>query len=525
MEKKALELHAERLELAMSVNNDGMYDWNVPKGEVYFDPRYYTLAGYEPDEFPHQYEEWVKRVHPDDFVALETAVLQFLQGETQKYDEEFRFLHKNGDWMWIRARVKIFERDEAGAPLRIIGTHTDITEHKRSEEQRRNLEKQLQQSHKLKALGSMVGGIAHEFNNILSIITSNVDAAQQKLEANSSPGKNIDNIKETSSQAKELIKQLLAFCRLDPQSIGSIDIARAANKDIELLRSMIPATVEIKTAIKGEPCIIRSNATQVQQVLVNLCTNALHAMDEKGVLQIELETTSLSDPETLKAVNQSAGSYARLSVGDTGSGMDKETKNSIFDPFFTTKEAGKGTGLGLSVVYGIVEQSGGFITVDSHLGQGTTFNVYFPIIKGIEVETAMNKPETLPTGAERILFVDDEECITETCSELLECQGYKVTGAMSSDEAIELFRANPTDFDLIITDQTMPGMTGAEMAAELLKTREDIPIILCTGYSATLSEQEARQMGISEYCQKPMDIKQLATVVRKVLDNSVADKS
>lgn len=283
---------------------------------------------------------------------------------------------------------------------------------------------------------------------------------------------------------------------------------------------MVPATVEITSTTGSEAVLINADSTQLQQIILNLCANAVHAMDEKGLLRINLEEVKLTAQDIPSGTDLQAGKYAMLSISDTGTGMDKKTIDKIFDPFFTTKGVGIGTGMGLSVVHGIVEQHGGFINVDSTLGQGTTFNIYFPVVEELGTELKTDTAESLPTGTERILFVDDEECLADTCNELLECQGYRVTSTTSSIEALEVFRKSPEKFDLVFTDQTMPEMSGVELATELLKIRPDIPIILCSGFSAKVSEQEAKGLGIREFCMKPMDMKQLATVARKVLDES-----
>ncbi|MCK4509881.1 MAG: response regulator, partial [Desulfuromonadales bacterium] len=293
------------------------------------------------------------------------------------------------------------------------------------------------------------------------------------------------------------------------------------NDSLKLLRSTLPATIEIMNTLNQSGAVfIKADTIQLQQVVINLCANAVSAMDEKGLLRITLKKIELASEDFPAGTGRPRGKYAKLSVIDTGSGMTKETMDKIFDPFFTTKAVGVGTGMGLSVVHGIVEQHGGFVTVDSILGQGTSFNIFFPIAKQDAAKLKTVKTESLPTGTERILFVDDEECIAETCGELLEYQGYKVTSVTSSTKALELFIANPEAFDLVFTDQTMPEISGADLATELLKIRPNIPIILCSGYSAKVSEVDAKRIGIRKFCHKPIDMKQLAIVARAVLDES-----
>jgi len=283
---------------------------------------------------------------------------------------------------------------------------------------------------------------------------------------------------------------------------------------------MIPTTVEVMTEAAEGPVFINADTTQLQQVLINLCSNALHAMNEKGLLRISLEEAELTSQEVPLAGETQPGRYAKLSVTDTGKGMDKKVLDRIFDPFFTTKDVGEGTGMGLSVVHGIAEQLGGFIHVDSNPGQGTTITLYFPIINNIEVTEETEAKTDLPTGAESILFVDDEEYVADVCGSMLEHLGYKVTIVTNSVEALDLFKTYPDDFDLVITDQTMPKMSGVELARELFKIRPNIPIILCSGYSAQVTDEEALAIGIRAFCQKPMEMKQLAIVAREALDTS-----
>ena len=374
----------------------------------------------------------------------------------------------------------------------------------------------------MEAIGTMAGGIAHDFNNLLNIISGNIDMIQQKNQAESTSEENVEHIKNAAGRAKNLVAQILAFSRQEQHDLVPVDIAVAVDDSLNLLRSTLPATVEIMTTVDVDTgtLVINADTTQLQQVFINLCTNAVHAMNGKGLLKIDLKEVEFASREIFAIAGQHAGRYAELSISDTGCGMDETTINKMFDPFFTTKGVGEGTGMGLSVVHGIIEQHGGFITVDSTPGHGATFNLYLPVISEIAVELKTKAAGVLPTGTESVLFVDDEESIAYTFNELLEHLGYKVTSVTSSLEALDIFKANPHEFDLVFTDQTMPGTSGAELATELLKIRPDIPIILCSGYSSQVSEEDAKGIGIREFCMKPMDMKQLATVSRKVLDGS-----
>jgi len=408
---------------------------------------------------------------------------------------------------------KVFTAD--GKVLGAVGLTRDVTDKLRQEELHR-------QTQKMEAIGILSGGIAHDFNNLLAIIGSNIDIFQHKQKTGDITEENIGNIKEAVGRAKNLVSQILAFSRQEKHDLSPVNISEAISGSLKLLRSIIPTSVEFLIELEhGDATVfVNADTTQLQQVLINLCTNAVHAMDEKGTLSVKLRKVEPVSQDIPDGLGQQPGGYARISVSDTGCGIEEKDIDRIFDPFFTTKDIGVGTGMGLSAAYGIVDQHGGKMTVDSTPDQGTTFHIYLPIITAHQKEPKVEIEETLPTGTERILFVDDEECLAESCSELLECKGYTVTSFTSSREALELFKINPEDFDLIITDQTMPGLTGVELAEVALKIRPDIPIVLCSGYAAKVSEDVAKGIGIREFCMKPMDIRQLATVTRKVLDEN-----
>ncbi len=382
------------------------------------------------------------------------------------------------------------------------------------------METQLRQAQKMEAIGIMAGGIAHDFNNLLAIIIGNLNLIQHKLKKAAPVDENIEHIQSATSRAIDLVKQILAFSRREKPELAPVDLITHVADTIKLLRSTIPTTVEIMSSFSSLAITINADATQLQQIIINVCANAVHAMGEKGLLKINLKEVAVGVEALSSTASCLPGRYARLTISDTGTGMAKETMDKIFDPFFTTKRVGEGTGMGLSVAHGIVEQHGGFVTVESTLGQGTAFNLYFPVIKGSEGRPETRTMASLPTGGERILLVDDEESIVSTCSELLESLGYKVTSLTSAIDALEIFKKTPNSFDLVFTDQTMPELSGTELSCELLKVRVDIPIIICSGHSAKVSKQEARRLGIREFCTKPMDIEQLATVIRKVLDES-----
>jgi len=477
------------------------------------------LTGYPAQDFVEERVVFTRIIHADDSkkVAQEVVSNSQKEGLLSFEHEPYRIITKDGDIKWVDDRTYI-RRDHSGIITHYEGIVYDITKRKVAEQENSVLESHLQQAQKMEAIGTIAGGIAHDFNNLLAIITGNLEIIQRKQKTGKHIEKNIEHIKNATARAVDLVKQILTFSRQEKQKLTQVDLSLAVNGALKLLRSIIPTTVEIISQIGKSIILINADSIQLQQVIINLCTNAVDAMEEKGLLKIHLEEADLVNQEIIAETVQHPVRYAKLSISDTGTGMNDKTIEKIFDPFFTTKLVGKGTGMGLSMVHGIVKQHGGHITVDSELGRGTTFNIYLPTIQEAAREYKTKIAQPLSTGTERILFVDDEESIVITYKQLLEDQGYKVTGVTSSTEALDIFKARPQEFDLVLTDQTMPNMSGTELTDELLLIRPNIPIILCSGFSSKISKKEAKRRGIRGFYTKPIGVEQLATAVRKALD-------
>jgi len=407
-----------------------------------------------------------------------------------------------------------------GSLVGVLGIARDITE-------RKEMEEKLRHAYKMEAIGTLAGGIAHDFNNILAVILGYADMAREGISEESQTKNYIDQVLKAGNRARELVKQILTFSRKGMEKQEQLQPSVIIKEGLKLMRASLPTTIDIREDIDSECGSIIANPTNVHQVLINLCTNALHAMaEEKGILTVKLKRVAIGEQEEGLPPDASAGTFIELLVSDSGCGMDKKTMERIFEPYFTTKEVGRGSGMGLALVHGIVQGCGGFIKVESEPGFGSTFHVYFPALaEGSGVVEEEKESESLPLGDERIMTVDDEKIIIGMYKATLEKLGYKVTAHTSSEKSLEEFRRSPESFDLIITDQTMPCISGADLAKEILRIRPNIPVILCTGYSSMITEEKAKKIGITRFLMKPVSRKDLALSVREVLDKGGTRKS
>ncbi len=460
-----------------------------------------------------------KICHPEDVDVVAVSLNQLKKGEIEFDTYEQRFLNSAGQTSWTLVSTSLLI-DSAGNPLHFISLYQDLTDKKMTEKENEKLEARLRQAQKMEAIGTLAGGIAHDFNNILSGIMGYAQLGMLESDRESDNYRWLQGVQEACDRASELVRQILTFSRQGEQERTPIQIHLIVKEALKLLRATLPLNIDIVEKISSDADVILADSTQIHQLVMNLCTNAYHSMlDQGGTLEIILQPQDLNPGIQAQQLDLEPGPYTKLTISDTGCGMDSATLNKIFDPYFTTKEADKGTGLGLSVVHGIVKSHGGVISVNSEPGRGTRFEVLFPQIT-IDKKTRQEAVESIPTGSESILLVDNEDAVVETGKSILEKLGYRVNGHTDPQKAYDAFAAHSDDFDLVITDMSMPCLTGEELSKRLMEIRPDIPILLCTGYSDQLDAANAYAMGIKKFLLKPLEMSELATIIREVLDEN-----
>ncbi len=640
----ALQESEERLKLAFDAASDGLWDLNLDTEDVYHSPNYFRMLGYEPGDFPGTFDTWKRMVHPDDIGRAKRQLFDYIEGKTDRYTTEFRMQTKKGDWKWIFSRGKIVERDENNKPVRVVGTHQDITERKQAdaqlrqseekfskifamapsivaisrmedgcfvdvndgfeeitgweksevigltsteirfwakptlrsdlikeleagrdllnlevnfrrkngtvrmglysarpinlsgelfilsvvqditeikkiEKERQELQKQLLQTQKMEAIGVLAGGIAHDFNNILSALMGFTDLAKMEAEGNNALVGYLDEVSAASLRARDLVRHILTFSRKADETTQIFSLNHLIKETLKFIRASIPASIEIRSELNTKTDQVLGDPTFFHQVLMNLFTNAAHAMKDKGgVLGVRLATIDITMDESAQFKGIKRGKYLELVVSDTGCGIPNALVDRIFEPFFTTKERGEGTGMGLSTVYGILKKMGGSVSVYSEEGLGTTFKILLPLQAGAAERKKARTKEPMVKGSGRVLVVDDEESIVKGTCGILTKLGYETTGMISSTEALAHFTSDPSGYDLVLTDMTMPQMTGLDFSKEIKRLNPDIPIILCTGFSHGLTKEKCRSIGIVDMVMKPIIASQLSRTVHHALN-------
>ncbi len=513
--RKQAEKETQKLALAVKHSSELVNLASLDGDMTFLNEAGGRMLGIDPEEVKNIN---ILQVIPDHLLGLIEDILPILiGGDTWEGDLQYLNL-KTGELTDAHAMLFTVKDPDTGEQRFLANVSQDITERKRTEREKGILEEQLRQAQKMEAIGTLAGGIAHDFNNILGAITGYTELLLLDAQENTRLRYNSEEILIAAKRARDLVKQILAYSRQSEEERKPVDVNTIVEEVLRLLRASLPATIELRKNMQVESGTILADPSKVHQVLMNLCTNAAQAMTRRGgVLGVSLTEADLDSEAASHYPELSPGRYLKLTVSDTGDGMEKEVIDRIFDPFFTTKAVGKGTGMGLSVAYGIIMSYEGAIRVESDPEKGSTVHVFLPSIKADVTVLEPTIIEKLPVEQARILFVDDEKNLVDVGKQMLEHLGYEVTSRTSSVEALEIFRAEPQAFDLIITDMAMPTMSGVDLAKEMLGIRPNIPIILCTGFSESINAETAREMGIREILMKPLLLNDLAKITRRFL--------
>jgi len=508
-ERKRAEEERLRLAAAIEQTQEGVLIADSALKVRYINPGLESITGYSRDEF----------------IGRDAST--FLTGECDKATcNPMQDVFLNGKpWSGHLTRAKkdnaTYDAEVTITPvLNASGNIMSYVAIERDVTREVKLERELRQSQKMEALGALAGGIAHDLNNILMPITLNTELALRSASEAEKISDYLRLVLEAAQRGKDLVKQIISFSRRREQKREPISITPVIKEALKLLKSSLPSTIEMREKIQDDRfCKVLADPTQIHQVLMNLCTNAAYAMRKTGgILDVILKSVEVDKNFAYSHADLQPGPYLRLTVSDTGEGMDRNTTERIFEPFFSTKDRSEGAGMGLAVIHGIVKNYGGAITVYSEIAKGSTFNVFFPQIKVSIVREDIALTD-IPTGTEQILLVDDEAPVLRSEQNMLESLGYKVIATRATEEALKLFYTKPNMFDLVITDETMPVMTGSELSQKLLQVRNDIPIILCTGFSESVDENKARTSGVRELVMKPFTTKEMAETIRRILDS------
>ena len=517
--EEALRQSEERYALAVAGSNEGIFDWDLMSDRVYVSYRAQELFGLPRGELWRPRRDWrhIVTFHPDDAPRLHDSIKAHIEGSTPTYDEEFRIVLSGGGVRWFRQRG-IALRDASGKAYRVVGSIGDVTEQHKAEDELRSLERRLRLAQRLEAMGTLAGGIAHDFNNILGAILGYGEMALRDARKGSRLARDLDSIIVAGERGRALVDRVLAFSRSAVGERVPVHVEKVVREALDLLSAKLPPDVTLHAKLHAGCAAMLGDATQVHQVLMNLATNAIHAMPVGGTLRVSLSAAHLAEPRTPTLGIMPAGDYLILQVADSGTGITPEILERIFDPFFTTKDVGTGTGLGLSLVHGIVAELSGAIDVASTPGAGSTFTVFLPR-SGDALDSSQKEEPELPRGdGQRVLVVDDEEPLVQLATRTLEELGYAPVGFTSSAAALAAFRADPQRFDAVITDERMPGMSGAVLIREVRGIRDRIPVVLMTGFVGGTVASAAREAGAEEVLKKPLSARDLAASLARVLD-------
>jgi len=520
--ERALRVSEERLRIGLQGINAAMNVVEVPpdatdvrSARLYIDPVVKRVLGYADHEFPNKLEEWLARVHPDDRPALDARVAVMTQWKPGLTHARYRMRHRDGSWRWIEnTRSNLLHEPSVGA---VVMNFRDITERKAAEVERARLESRLRQAEKMEAVGRLAGGIAHDFNNILGGILGYAEMLVETAAEGTPQRRYAQNVLTAANRASGLVEQILSYSRSQRGKRVPVELDRIVAETLDLVRGKLAAGITLETRLPAKQHYVIGDPTQLHQIVMNLCTNAVHAMGESGKLLVSVGAEEVDAERVFAHTTLRPGSYACLAVEDSGSGMDATTLARLFEPFFTTKEIGKGTGLGLSLVYGIVTDSGGAIDVASTPGRGSRFTIYLPRVDSPAIAEDETETPVVRGNGERIMVVEDEQALMALICEVLKRLGYEPAGFADSAAALAEFETRPEQFDALITDEVMPRLAGTELAAALRRHRSDLPIVLVSGYIGPIMSERAAAAGIREILKKPVQARELAASLARAL--------
>jgi signal transduction histidine kinase/CheY-like chemotaxis protein len=505
---------------AQTLSHTGSFGWNAASGDIWWSAETFRIFEFDGAN-PTNLGRIIQQTHPEDRPFLERTIDR-ARRENKDFDLQYRLLMRDGSVKHLQVVARA-SMNESGQ-VEFVGAVMDITQRKRAEEaqatqerEREDMQRQLQQAAKMEAIGRLAGGIAHDFNNILGAILGYGELAQDNLEEGGTARRQVDQMMHAGARGKGLVDRILAFSRSGMGERVPLHVQSVVEETLELLAPSLPVDVLLQKQLDAVDTAVVGEATQLHQVTMNLCTNAVHAMARGGVLTLLLDCVDVGDRRLLSHGTLSTGRYARLAVSDTGSGIPPAVIERMFDPFFTTKRVGDGTGLGLALVNSIVADFGGAINVETQIGSGTTFTIWLPAA-GETPRLLAESADDLPRGhGETVMIVDDECALVALAEETLAGLGYEPVGFDSSVAALQAFRAEPNRFDLVLTDETMPDLSGTELALEMRQLRPSVSIILMSGYSDTQLNERARAAGIIDVCRKPLARRDIAEPLARVL--------
>ena len=507
----------QRYQLALSSAHLGVWDWNIYENTMAWDDRMHELYGMTGETFSSNIDAWINGLHPEDKEAAIAECQAALKGE-KEFDTVFRIIRPDGTVKHIKANGLVI-RGTDGAAERMLGINFDISDLKHGEEEKLKLEYQLHQAQKMESVGRLAGGVAHDFNNMLSVILGHAELGTMRLDPNHPACADLMEISKTAKRSADLTRQLLAFARKQAVVPKVINLNEVVTGMFKLLQRLIGEDIHLAWQPAPNLWQVKIDPSQVDQIIANLCVNARDAIENTGRITIETENSPIDASYCAVHLDAVPGEYVRLSVSDDGCGMDKATVDHIFEPFFTTKEMGKGTGLGLATVYGVVKQNNGFINTYSEPGQGTTFSIYLPRHEGNNIKaTAEGTSVSVLHGQETILLVEDETAILKITTMMLDKQGYNVLAASSSGEAINLAREHVGEIHLLMTDVIMPEMNGRDLTKKLLTIYPHMKLLYMSGYTADVIAHHGVLDESVHFIQKPFSLPNMAAKVREVLD-------